>query len=259
MSETALGRVVELKDAISRPGAGIAAPCAACPVRELSVCAALEPQELNSLAAILTNVELAPGDPLIDEGEPAEHVFNITQGTLKVYKLLPDGRRQITGFLFPGDFLGLVQSDVYVCSAEAVTETSLCRFTRRKLDAVVAEYPKLESRLLNMARTELAEVQDQILLLGRKTAKERLATFLLTLARRAEARGDEVNPVAVPMSRDDIGDFLGLTTETVSRTFTQLKANGIIRLLEGGKVQILDTAVVRVQAALDALIEGDRP
>ncbi len=219
-------------------------PCAACPVRELSVCGALEIDEMDSLTAILTNVELAPGDPLVDEGEPADHVFNITQGTLKIYKLLPDGRRQITGFLFPGDFLGLMRSDTYVCSAEAVTEVTLCRFPRGKLDGVVERHPKLESRLLQMARTELAEVQDQILLLGRKTAKERLATFLLNLAKRAEARGDESNPVAVPMSRDDIGDFLGLTTETVSRTFTRLKQSGFIAQEPDRRVLIRDRATL---------------
>jgi len=244
MSEPTRSNVIMLQEAIARPGGAMASPCAACPVRELSICSALAPEELNSLTAILTNVELAPGDPLIDEGEPADNVFNITQGTLKVYKLLPDGRRQITGFLFPGDFLGLVRSDVYVCSAEAVTEVSLCRFSRKKLDTVVAEYPKLETRLLQMTRTELAEVQDQILLLGRKTAKERVATFLLTLARRAEARGDEVNPVGVPMSRDDIGDFLGLTTETVSRTFTRLKQSGLIAQEPDRRVLIRDQAAM---------------
>ncbi len=236
--------VVILNKAKARPNAFGESPCAACPVRELSVCGALEADELNSLSAILTNVELAAGDPLIDEGEAADHVFNITKGTLKIYKLLPDGRRQITGFLFPGDFLGLMRSDTYVCSAEAVTEVSLCRFSRNKLDGLITRHPKLERRLLQMARTELAEVQDQILLLGRKTAKERLATFLLTLARRAAARGDEANPVGVPMSRDNIGDFLGLTTETVSRTFTRLKTAGYIAQEPDRRVLIRDRATL---------------
>ena len=217
-------RVIPLKPAVERPGGTLPSPCAACPVRDMSICAALTDDEMTELNAILTTVQLGAGDGLIDEGEAATHVYNVTSGALKLYKLLPDGRRQITGFLFPGDFLALSAGETYACSAEAVgPETSVCRFERKRLDAITDRFPQLESRLLQMARTELAEVQEQILLLGRKTAKERLATFLINLARRAERRGEDGNPVEVPMSREDIGDFLGLTTETVSRTFTRLK------------------------------------
>ena len=99
-------------------------------------------------------------------------------------------------------------------------------------------FPKVEQRLLNIASNELAAAQDQMLLLGRKTAKEKIASFLLLLARRARQRGQSESPVAVPMSRNDIGDFLGLTTETVSRTFTQLKQSNLIRLLPAGKVEL---------------------
>jgi CRP/FNR family transcriptional regulator len=206
----------------------------------LTVCAPLEDRELAEVAGISTTVELTPGEPLFDEGEPANNVFNVTAGCLKVYKLLSDGRRQVTGFLFAGDFVGLSNDANYAYSAEAVTHGSLCRFSRRKLEGVLERYPKMEKRLLSMASNELAAAQEQMLLLGRKTAKEKIASFLLMLSRRAQQRGLAANPVSVPMSRTDIGDYLGLTTETVSRTFTHLKTGGAIRMLSGGKVELVE-------------------
>ena len=161
-----------LREPIRRPMPA-SSPCGACPVRHLTVCAALAPEELHHLTSILSNQELSPGQPLFDEGEPATQVFNVTAGAMKVYKLLPDGRRQITGFLFPGDFLGLAITDVYAYSAEAVTHATLCRFPRRKLEDFMTLYPKMESRLLGMASNELVIAQEQMLLLAaRRPAKK---------------------------------------------------------------------------------------
>ncbi len=226
------------------------APCGACTVRHLTLCGALDEEELAQMSAITSSMELSPGDPLFDEGEPANHVFNVTAGAIKVYKLLADGRRQMTGFLFPGDFLGLANEETYAYSAEAVTHTALCRFPRRKLERLLEQYPKMEHRLLGIASHELAVAQEQMLLLGRKTAREKIASFLLMLSRRLVQRGQNGNPVAVPMSRNDIGDDLGLTTETVSRIFTQLKQGGSINLLPGGKVEMAD------RARLEDIAEG---
>ena len=234
-------KIGQLREAMPRPGT-MPSPCAACSVRHLSLCAALDESEVCEVAAITTTLDFGPGEPLIDEGQPAIHVFNVTSGAIRVYKLLIDGRRQMTGFLFPGDFLGLANDESYAYSAEAVTAAKVCRFPRRKLEAVLARYPKMERRLLGIASHELAAAQEQMLLLGRKTAREKIASFLIMLSRRAAQRELESNPVSVPMSRNDIGDYLGLTTETVSRTFSQLKAAGIIELLAGGKVLLADPA-----------------
>ncbi len=217
-----------------------ASPCQACSVRNLSLCAVLEERELHEMSDISTDVFLDPGDPLFDEGEPATKVFNLIEGSLKIFKLLPDGRRQVTGFLFPGDFLGIANQDSYAYSAEAVTRSKLCQFTRTKLGRVFERYPKLERRLLSIASHELASAQEQMLLLGRKNAREKVASFLLSLSHGMARSGATKNPVAVPMSRADIGDYLGLTTETVSRTFSQLKQQGTIRLLPGGMVELND-------------------
>ncbi len=249
MTRFDIDKVGQLQNPVPRPNAG-SSPCRACPVRHLTVCAALDEAELAQMSAIVTTLELSPGDPLFDEGEPADHLFNVTAGAVKVYKLLADGRRQMTGFLFAGDFLGLALEETYAYSAAAIIHTALCRFPRRKLERLLDKYPKMEHRLLGMASHELAVAQEQMLLLGRKTAREKIASFLLMLARRATQRGQVGDPVSVPMSRNDIGDFLGLTTETVSRTFTRLKQDGSIHLLQGGKVALSD------RARLEDIAEG---
>jgi CRP/FNR family transcriptional regulator len=249
MTSFDIKRMVQLQDPVPRAGHK-PSPCAACTVRHLTICGSLDVEELAQMSAITSYMELSPGDPLFDEGEPANHVFNVTAGAIKIYKLLADGRRQMTGFLFPGDFLGLANEETYAYSAEAVTHTALCSFPRRKLERLLQKYPKMEHRLLGIASHELAVAQEQMLVLGRKTAREKIASFLLMLSRRAVQRGQNGNPVAVPMIRNDIGDYLGLTTETVSRTFTQLKQGGSINLLPGGKVEMAD------RARLEDIAEG---
>ncbi len=225
-------------------------PCGACPVRSLSICAALDDHELDHLAEIVIPKNHAPHQTIFAEGDEATDLFNVTGGTVMLYKLLADGRRQITGFLFGGDFMGLSVSGTYAYSAEAITPVSICRFPRKRMEQMLDDFPKMQRRLFSMASNELASAQDQMLLLGRKTAKEKLASFLLNLSRRAVRRGQPDNPITVPMGRADIGDYLGLTTETVSRTVTQLKTASIIRLLDGHKIQIVD------REALEDIAEG---
>lgn len=226
-------------------------PCGACTVRHLTLCAPLDQGELAEVSKIVSSVEMDPGEGLFDEGEPAGYVYSVTAGAMKLYKLLPDGRRQVTGFLYPGDFLGLAAQDLYAYSAEAVTHAMLCRFPRKRLEELFERFPKMERRLLGMAGHELVAAQEQMLLLGRKTAKEKIASFLLSLSRRAVQRGQPGNPISLPMSRNDIGDFLGLTTETVSRSFTLLKTSGLISLKPGGKVELTD------RDALEEVAEGN--
>lgn len=219
---------------------GMPNPCQACAVRVHSVCGALDPAELNRLAAITTQIEAEPKQMIFFEGDPAEYLFVVTGGGVKTYRLLPDGRQQITGFLFVGDFLGLALHDNYAYSAEAMSKLQLCRFPRLKLEKLLDEFPKLERRLLKTASNELAAAQDQMLLLGRKTARERIATFLLALSERAVRREERGDVVDLPMTRGDIGDYLGLTTETVSRTFSRFMKQGIVDLSNRSEAKILD-------------------
>jgi CRP/FNR family transcriptional regulator len=229
--------------------AGLVMPCRACAVRDHTVCAALGAEEQARMASILTEVEFAAHQEVFNETESADHVFNVTKGTVKIYKLLADGRQQITGFLFPGDFLGLMRKATYAYSAEAVTDVKLCRFPRRKFETLLDESPNLEKRLLGVASHELAAAQDQMLLLGRKTAREKLASFLIMLSNAAAAHGAPRNPVLLPMSRSEIADYLGLTIETVSRTFTQLRKDKLIELVDDGAVKLLRPLELETQSA----------
>jgi CRP/FNR family transcriptional regulator len=164
---------------VSRPTA-----CEGCEIRSLTFCSVLSPHESERIQTALKNIDVPAHATLFQEGDPADHLFNVTAGVVKLYKLLPDGRRQITGFLFPGDFLGLAYGETYVYSAETVTPAALCRFSRTKLLALFDEIPHMEKHISMTTSHELAAAQDQMLLLGRKTAQEKIASFLLMLLRR---------------------------------------------------------------------------
>lgn len=215
---------------VSLPPAAGVRQCGTCGVRATSVCNAVEDEHLARLGAVAVTVEVDPGKAFIEEGEPADKFFNITIGTVKLFKLLPDGRRQITGFAGPGHFLGLAVSDTYAFSAEAVDKVRYCFFPRRRLRALLDDFPALETRLLQVASNELVAAQEQMLLLGRKTALERVASFLVARSRLAGPCGPRHTRLVLPMTRSDIADYLGLTIETVSRTMTKLRTDKLIEL-----------------------------
>lgn len=218
----------------------LGSPCTVCQVRGLTICAPLAQDDLQHMVTIVSERRLETGDTVFSEGDPADHLFNITAGTMMVYRLLADGRRQITGFLFPGDFLGLGSDQTYRYSAEALTPATVCRFQRPALQKALEKFPAMEQRLFGMASNELAAAQDQMVLLGRKTAQEKLASFLLMLSKRAERRGQKPNPIPLAMNRAEIGDYLGLTIETTSRVFTRMKQSGVIALLPSSHIEIRD-------------------
>jgi CRP/FNR family transcriptional regulator len=157
--------------------------------------------------------------------------------------LLADGRRQVTGFMHPGDFLGISIDDEHAFSVEAVEQAQLCWFPRNRFDDFVEDHGSVERELYRMAAHELAAAQRQLVLLGRKTALERLASFLLELAARVDGA-----VVRLPMSRSDIADYLGLTKETVSRVISALKRDRVIRLLALDRVEIVDRAALEQRA-----------
>lgn len=230
--------------------------CATCEARPFSVCSAIEDKDLARLAMQAHSVHVSPGRSFIEEGDSAEHFFNITAGTAKLFKLLPDGRRQITGFAGVGHFLGLAVSTTYAFGAEALEPMRICRFARSKLKALLEDFPALEHRLLEVAANELVVAQEQMLLLGRKTARERVASFLIARAESQSlqppscARPGRASVVWLPMTRTDVADYLGLTIETVSRTFTRLRAERLIETPAASQI------VIRNQAGLERLAAG---
>ena len=229
---------------------GAADPCASCEARSFSVCNAIGDADIQRLASIAVVIEASPGRSFINEGDPADSFFNVTAGTAKLFKLLPDGRRQITGFVGPGHFLGLAVSDTYAFSAEAIEPVRFCRFPRARLRRLLDDFPAMEKRLLEVAANELVAAQEQMLLLGRKTARERLASFLLLQSRQGLACGHSRQRFNLPMTRGDIADYLGLTIETVSRTLTRLRGERMIEVVSQNEL------VIRDRRALESLAGG---
>ena len=226
------------------PSPAMPEPCAHCSARQFSVCNAIPETDMVRLANAATVAIARPGSCFIEEGESATAFFNITAGTAKLFKLLPDGRRQITGFVGVGHFLGLAVSDTYAFSAEAIDEVRYCRFSRPRLRTLLDDFPLMEKRLLEVASNELVAAQEQMLLLGRKTARERLASFLIMQSRQGAACQAPRQRFALRMTRSDIADYLGLTIETVSRTLPRLRTEGLIEIPSVAEIAITRPAAL---------------
>lgn len=195
---------------------------------------------LDELYEISVSQAVNRKEQLFLESEPADNVYRVTDGVLKAYKLLFDGRCQVTGFFFPGDFVGIEHSGTYVYSVDAVTRSTVARYRRQAFQRLLERDGELRSRLLSEVVHEINAAQDQMVLLARMAAEQRLAALLLILSKRAVARGEPDTPVYMPMTCIDIGDHLGLTMETVSRMYTRLYRRGIISRRTNGEVQIFD-------------------
>jgi CRP/FNR family transcriptional regulator, anaerobic regulatory protein len=192
---------------------------------------ALEPRELQRLA---TQVYFHAGKTIFSEGEPADCVFGISQGVVRLYKLLPDGRRQVLAFALPGDFLGMPLAERHNFSADTIGEVALCRFSRSELTNFIQSSPNIMRLLMEFATRELDTAQDQLLLLGNGSAEEKVAIFLVSWRNRLARLSVSSETVPLPMRRQDIADFLGLKLETVSRTLAKLEQKNVIRLVPNG-------------------------
>ncbi len=213
--------------------------------------------ELSALDQFKSYKTYAAGEEILGAGQIWDYVGSIVSGVVKLTYTLPDGRRQMVGLLFPSDFLGRSSGDVAKCDAIAAVDTVFCRFRRGPFVRFMRQTPNIEHRLLEMTQDELDAAREQMLLLGRKTAKERVASFLLTLFERYRVVGAETGAGAlttsIPLSREDMAAYLGLTIETVSRRMTELKRAGVIELLDARTVRVGDIAALREIAADDAL------
>lgn len=163
------------------------------------------------------------------EGEPAEYVYKVISGTVRTYKVLNDGRRQIGAFYLPGDMFGLETGAAHAFSAEAITSAKVMVIRRSTVAALAARDNSVAQQLLAITGRELARAQGHLMLLI-MTAQERVAGFLLEMAERSQFPSPTCNEIELPMSRQDIADYLGLTIETVSRTLTQLENSAAIAL-----------------------------
>jgi CRP/FNR family nitrogen fixation transcriptional regulator len=175
------------------------------------------------------------GVEIYGEKEPADYVYQVTSGAVRSYKLLSDGRRQIGAFHLTTDIFGLENSNLHRFTAEAIVNTTLRLVRRRSLESVAGRDVQVANNLLNLTASNLQHAEDHMLLLGRKTALERVAAFLLEMDRRLTA----ADFIALPMCRRDIADYLGLTLETVSRALSHLHDRGILGFLGPSQRQIM--------------------
>ena len=173
---------------------------------------------------IATEFTYSKDEEIYGEDEPAEYVYQVIRGAVRTYKLLSDGRRQIGAFHLPGDIFGLEVGANHRLAAEAIVNTNVRLVKRRSLEQAAAIDAQVSHKLWTLTAGELRHAEAHMLLLGRKSAMERVATFLLEMDRRLAVAG----MMALPMCRRDIGDYLGLTLETVSRALSQLNDEGVL-------------------------------
>ncbi len=228
--------------------------CDTCLVRNRAICSSLDGEELKALSNIGRRRMLAPGESLMWEGEDSVLVANVIEGVLKLSTGTEDGREQIVGVVYPSDFIGRPFGSTSGHGVTALTDARVCVFSRKDFDTFAREHPSLEHKLLQRTLAELDRTRRWMLLLGRKSAGEKVASFLLEMSERlvqpgcVDAPDMPLRRFALPFSRQQVADVLGLTIETVSRQFTRLKADGIIDLPSRREVVILDRASLAAEA-----------
>lgn len=236
--------------------------CGPCPIRKRAVCALCDASELRRLDAIKSYRRVGAGQELFAAGETSALVGSIVSGVVRLEKTLSDGRRQIVGLLFAADFVGRVRSAYANCDAVAASDVTLCLFKRGPFEALMRTTPNLERRLLDMTLDELDAAREWLLIVGRKSAAEKVASLLLLLAERMAAarasaattarnplegaatggrvRAAEPVTLSLPLTRDEMADALGLTLETVSRQMSGFKRAGVIELIGARELKIID-------------------
>jgi CRP/FNR family transcriptional regulator len=221
---------------------GFPALCASCEARHRGICGSLTAEQLTQLAKASSKRRAEQGAELIGEAENVESYANVLSGVVKLTKMLSDGRQQIVGLQFAPDFVGRPFRTESTLTAEAATDVELCSFPRAAVERMMVAQPDLEHRLLQQTLKELDQARDWMVTLGRKTAAEKVASFLLMIARNIDPTmqpGQRAVAFDLPLSRAEIADFLGLTIETVSRQFTRLRTEGAISI-EHNRHVILD-------------------
>ena len=228
--------------------------CRACEARHKGICGALSPAQLTVLGKYSTKSIYEAEKAISPAGQTITRQANILSGVVKLSKLMADGRLQIVGLQFAPDFLGRPfarQSDIIV---EAATDVKVCSFPAHVLDEMIKTTPELEHKLHEQTLKELDEARDWMLTLGRKTASEKVASFLYLIATHFDPEAgmsDGGVSFDIPLKRSDIADFLGLTIETVSRQITKLRHAGVINLLNNRTVEVPDLERLRQMTEQD--------
>jgi len=217
--------------------------CSDCPIRFRAVCARCQPDELARLERIKYYRTYEAGQPVMWSGDEMTFVASVVRGMARLNQTLPDGRTQVVGLLMPSDFLGRPGRQRLSYDVTAISELTLCCFRRKPFEALLAETPHLVDRLLVLSLDELDAARDWMLLLGRKTAREKIASLLTIIARRAGEGGRPAAPplvIELALTREMMADYLGLTVETISRQISALRTEGLIVLRGSRRVLVPD-------------------
>ncbi|WPC06955.1 fumarate/nitrate reduction transcriptional regulator Fnr [Pseudomonas benzenivorans] len=216
--------------------------CKDCSLAPLCLPLSLNLEDMDALDEIVKRGRpLKKGEFLFRQGDGFGSVFAVRSGALKTFSLSDAGEEQVTGFYLPSELVGLsgMDTETYPVSAQALETTSVCEIPFERLDELAVQLPQLRRQLMRVMSREIREDQQMMLLLSKKTADERIATFLVNLSARFRARGFSAQQFRLAMSRNEIGNYLGLAVETVSRVFTRFQQNKLIEA-EGKEVHILD-------------------
>lgn len=233
-----------------------ATDCGTCPIRHRAVCARCDEPELEQLEAMKTYRKYAAGDPIAWAGEPMDFVGSVVTGVATLTQTMEDGRRQMVGLLLASDFLGRPNRDSVAYDVTATTDVTLCCFRRKPFQDMMISTPHVGQRLLEMTLDELDAAREWMLILGRKTAREKIASFLAILARRATsaegtALGENMT-FDLPLTREAMSEYLGLTLETVSRQMSGLKRDGVIVLDGKRRIIVPDFGALLAETGDDA-------
>ncbi|MDF1774494.1 MAG: helix-turn-helix domain-containing protein [Rhizobiaceae bacterium] len=188
------------------------------------------------------------GHRLFCDGDDADYIYEIMEGVVRTSKLLSDGRRQVLSFGYPGDIAGLSHDHFYHSDCEALSGVTLRLHHKNAFNVSFENEPDFNNELLKYAAAEVNNMQEHFIMLGRKSATEKVASFLITLMDRVGQKNDCNTCFELPMCRSDIADFLGLTIETISRTLTKLRAEGVIELPKKQQVLVCKPSALRALA-----------
>lgn len=241
-------------DTYRKPQAEAEAPavCRSCEARHGGLCSVLTASQLIELNKHSIRKQIDCGNEVIGQGESVGTYSNILKGVIKLSKMMADGRQQIVGLQFAPDFLGRPFQSESTMTAEAATDMEICSFPRHVVDRMLNDVPEFERRLHSQSLKELDEARDWMLTLGRKTAQEKVASFLYLIATHIDPEEGDQQNFDLPLSRADIADFLGLTIETVSRQMTKLRKEGVISIENNRHVSVSRLEQLRQAAGIDA-------
>ena len=226
--------------------------CALCDVRHLSICASMDDVELDSLSTIGRRRVVPAGQVVAWERDESVLCANLVEGVVKLSTSLADGREQIVGLLFPGDFVGQPFENEATVTVTALSDVDLCYYPRVRFEQVLDDHARLERALLQRVTAALNEARARMLTLGRRSAEERVAGFLVNMAERlGVAESDGAIAIELPLTRGEMAGLLGLTIETVSRQMTALKRAGLVELPNGRRVVVRDMASLQERAGAD--------